>query len=171
MSRLAELQRELEDIRKEKRVEAKEREEQIPEYEPEFAEEDVFEEMITAFKKQNDGNYRIQLKHISWDRLCYVLEGLFLEEPPTSPSIHLTKPRSSGKRQIAELLDDYGLPAHCIKYITAHKNNLFSVKISDVPFSRTVIVMKNVFFGDLSGFGSDSPNIPSPDLDDNAQFS
>lgn len=146
MSRLEELNAELERVRNDKKLEADELKEAIPDTKS-LSPQETFDEMINAFKKQKDGSYKILIRHISWDRLCSVVESFFIDEPNFTGKV--PKPRTIGKVQAADFLEDMGLKPHCIKYITYHKEGDFSIRLGGLDFDRALSILKTTYLENL----------------------
>ena len=146
MSRLEELKQQLAELRHEKALEIKEISDDIPEITPEFTTEELFDDLIKSFRKQKNDLYSLSCRNLSWERLCYILEGVFIDEPQYTGKVQ--KPRTAGKKQCLEQLEVLGLPQHCVKYITA-KNDIYTIRLKDVPFERIKNIMNTIFLIDM----------------------
>lgn len=106
-----------------------------------FDEEEIFCELIRAFTKQADGLYTFRIRKINLDRLCSLLECLFMgEEPPTF------NVKKGAKRDVVlEQLEFNGYPLQFIKYIKCHQDDTFTVILRSLTFEKA----KNIL---LMGF-------------------
>ena len=104
---------------------------------------DKFNEMISSFKKEKNGNYKLRIPYISWERLCDIMEGVLCDETVV---VETRKRKVAGRKaDILEQLIDLGLPEHCIKYITAHKDGTYTIRLINLPYERSFSIARNLY--------------------------